>query len=339
LSKKLDRIMWIDIARGIGIILVIIGHVSRNQELQNFIYSFHMPLFFMLSGFLYKHKENFVKNKFKRLMIPYFVFSMLCFIYWVIIERNIRAQYNVSAFNQFINIFLCRGGEGNYIYNAAMWFLPCLFVTEIIFDFINSKLQNKSKIYLPILMLCSSILGYWYPKLTTCRLPFCMDIIFITIVFYYLGYIIKFKEQYIREKVNNPIKIILSLILMTVAIILSYIEKGMNLNNLIYNSYILLFVTAIIGVLGIYFISNVIRSKILNYISLNSLYIMCIHEPIKRVLIVIISKITKISAEVIRNNIILIISVSIITLIVCLIIIKVFRTTIECLNKKRERIT
>ena len=55
------RIEWIDIAKGIGIILVVIGHISQIEVLNDIIYSFHMPLFFIISGYLYKRK--FYKGK------------------------------------------------------------------------------------------------------------------------------------------------------------------------------------------------------------------------------------------------------------------------------------
>lgn len=58
-----NRIAWVDIAKGIGIVLVLIGHISQNKNLHYFIYSFHMPLFFIISGYLYSEKEQYVRKK------------------------------------------------------------------------------------------------------------------------------------------------------------------------------------------------------------------------------------------------------------------------------------
>ena len=44
---------WIDMLRGFGMLLVIIGHSRCPDVLEKFIYGFHMPLFFVLSGFLF----------------------------------------------------------------------------------------------------------------------------------------------------------------------------------------------------------------------------------------------------------------------------------------------
>ncbi len=91
-----ERLDFIDIAKGIGIFLVVLGHslvpqvresVPAAKFLWIFIYNFHMPLFFFLSGWLferglpkYTSKRKFILNKFKFLMIPYFVFSILTYV-------------------------------------------------------------------------------------------------------------------------------------------------------------------------------------------------------------------------------------------------------------------
>lgn len=61
MEKK--RIDYLDIAKGIGIILVLVGHISKNDEINRFLYLFHMPLFFIISGMLYKEKIIFAKRK------------------------------------------------------------------------------------------------------------------------------------------------------------------------------------------------------------------------------------------------------------------------------------
>ena len=72
------RIEWIDIAKSIGLIFIIIGHnIILKYEGAKYIYWFHVPLFFMLSGIL--HRQNiptftFIQARFKHLMVPYLFF-------------------------------------------------------------------------------------------------------------------------------------------------------------------------------------------------------------------------------------------------------------------------
>ena len=71
-SQKKKRIQYIDIARGIAIILMIIGHVIEGLP-RKIIYSFHMPLFIIVSGLLYKDRnaKDTIKNILKKLILPY----------------------------------------------------------------------------------------------------------------------------------------------------------------------------------------------------------------------------------------------------------------------------
>lgn len=104
MEKK--RIDYLDIAKGIGIILVLVGHISKNDEINRFLYLFHMPLFFIISGMLYKEKNNFCKKKIRNLIIPYFCFAIISYLYWLIIERKIRHQDEANPIELFLNIFL-----------------------------------------------------------------------------------------------------------------------------------------------------------------------------------------------------------------------------------------
>lgn len=49
-KKIKKRILWIDVLRGIAMFLVVYGHTSQNAEIKKYIYAFHMPLFFIISG-------------------------------------------------------------------------------------------------------------------------------------------------------------------------------------------------------------------------------------------------------------------------------------------------
>ena len=57
------RLSWLDVLKGIGIILVAIGHIYSNQTVFNWLYSFHMPLFFLAAGWVYKEKTVLMPRK------------------------------------------------------------------------------------------------------------------------------------------------------------------------------------------------------------------------------------------------------------------------------------
>src|SRR6266550_5765336 len=88
LTNKSNRVHWIDIARGIGIILVLYGHLFVSDKYNYLIFAYHMPLFFFISGLVFKPtakplREVTVKY-FKQLLIPYLLFAALTYCFTLI---------------------------------------------------------------------------------------------------------------------------------------------------------------------------------------------------------------------------------------------------------------
>ena len=138
-----ERIIWIDNLRVIGILAVILGHIS--SPLGNFIYSWHMPLFFLLAGFFLKHElstKEFIVKDFTRLIIPYFIFAILA----LIIETIKRAALNREGLDYLYEL------QGIFIwmdypalmntYGFVLWFLPSLFFSRLIIFFLNKYISS-----------------------------------------------------------------------------------------------------------------------------------------------------------------------------------------------------
>lgn len=101
-----DRNSYIDAIKGLGIFLVVLGH--HKTILSEYIYSFHMPLFFLLSGIFHKNYSNykiFLEKKIKNLIIPYFIFSISLFLFWLMVGR----KYGESAVKKTSIIIAIRG--------------------------------------------------------------------------------------------------------------------------------------------------------------------------------------------------------------------------------------
>ena len=85
-----DRINWIDMAKGYGILGVIIGHIST-PGITVWIYTFHIPLFFFMSGFLFNTNYSlvvFLNRKIKALLIPYFCLAILIVFHELLFNRG-----------------------------------------------------------------------------------------------------------------------------------------------------------------------------------------------------------------------------------------------------------
>ena len=319
ITESQKRIGSIDIAKAIGIILIVIGHIQSNENFTHFIYSFHVPIFFIISGYLYKKTEKlseYVKKKAKTILIPYFIFGAISLIYWFVIERYFREQI-VNPWIPVANLFLAQAGEYNFIANAALWFLPCLFCTELIFDILKRITKNEKVFLLGIILI--SAIGLIYNKLDFVSLPFELNTAFVAVGFYYLGYVWKNKfEQNFKSKINkNWQKVTIAIVCLIITFIFSQINNGISMYGEYYNNYFLMYTCVILGSLAVFMISEIIaKNKILEFIGKNTLIIMCIHEPIKRVVIKLMSMATKIPEITLRTNFLWIILITIILMII-----------------------
>lgn len=140
----MKRDITIDTMKGIGILLVVFGHTFHESQA---IYSFHMPLFFILSGasMSFSTHDYSLAYRFRKIMVPYYCFSLLSFIYWVLIESHLRPVNDTPLFQgilgtldlhlqQFINIFVAENVINSFAYNIVLWFLPCLFVADYLYS-------------------------------------------------------------------------------------------------------------------------------------------------------------------------------------------------------------
>src|SRR4051812_23082158 len=95
-----NRIDWIDICRGIGILCVIYAHGLSEDRLRFIFYAFHIPLFFFLSGITFHHKnhENVIssfKKAVKGILLPYFIFALISYGLWFVMNSS---SANLSTF-------------------------------------------------------------------------------------------------------------------------------------------------------------------------------------------------------------------------------------------------
>lgn len=114
--------------KGIGIILVVLGHTTRNTELSSWIYHFHMPLFFFLSGVFFSPTIQGLVKRVRQILIPYLIFGVLSFIYWRFAEMRFRPlPENFDANMHFFDLFW---QTEQFRFNVPLWFLPCLAIVQ-----------------------------------------------------------------------------------------------------------------------------------------------------------------------------------------------------------------
>ena len=123
-----ERNFIVDITRGLALFWVILGHlVSTKSVLFRWIFSFHMPLFFFLSGMLFNHNKyknfrSFLKEKLKKRVLPY-----CFFIYIAIIISLIIPSWRMQIFNIDVIKEIFYNTQPERIHIGQIWFLIALF--------------------------------------------------------------------------------------------------------------------------------------------------------------------------------------------------------------------
>ena len=150
-----ERLSWVDTAKGLGIILVVFAHIYMGEAGYKFINSFHMPLFFFLSGFLFNSARfstgsQLIKTRARTLLLPCLSFSLITYAYWLVIERSISGS-DFSPALAFVNIFLAQGGDAYLPHNPPLWFLPCLFLTTVAFYYLAKPITNNFHLLLALI--------------------------------------------------------------------------------------------------------------------------------------------------------------------------------------------
>lgn len=211
-EPKQQRMHYLDLLKGIGIILVVLGHNSFHDYATQAIYLFHMPLFFVMSGFLDKLDGvsfgDYFRKKMKRLMYPYITFGVLIILYNTLFDALSGNRSPVKLMKRIAA--LAYGNliwENNSEYIGTLWFLAGLFCSGMI-AYAIYRASGKSRIKLFIFGAVSMLAGAGmaviknkYPeRLPAVRLPWCLDVALIGGLFFLAGYYWRRKWQ---DKVNR----------------------------------------------------------------------------------------------------------------------------------------
>lgn len=289
-DDHLRRIEWLDIARAISIILVVLGHSSTSKYLVTYIYSFHLPLFFVISGYLFTQKEmsclNYMKNRAKTILVPYFVFSFLTYFIYIAIyavsSNKTKYPYSI-VLKQLAGIFYSNGTIW-MDFNYTIWFLTCMFIVQLMFFLIMKYIKNNFQ--LVGILVASSIVGYLGSVFMPVRLPWSIDVAFTAIVFYGAGYLLRNNIHKVKNILNiDELSIKSCLIIITICcginIYFGNLNGRIDMNNNYYNHYIYFYIASFAGIFGYLMISYVVRevqwSKLLLYIGRNTLTIFALH--------------------------------------------------------------
>lgn len=207
MQQKKDRtirIVWPDIIKGFAIWLMVLCHSHvKYTPLVIFIYMFHMPVFFIISGFFDKGEclsLLAVQKAFQKLLIPYFLYNILglsiCWVSPCLLPELYKGIVGLPAIftAALTGMFLMEDNITSYSFMplGCMWFLVSLFICKVFWMSIMSCLRHK-KVLLILPISIAWIIWRIKPHF------FSLDSAVISLPFYAFGYLYKKIDIYINR--------------------------------------------------------------------------------------------------------------------------------------------
>lgn len=263
-----QRLDWVDIAKGIGIILVVFAHTLVPQIRESsaaakflwiFIYNFHMPLFFFLSGLLferglarYTSRKKFILGKLKLLMLPYLVFSVLAYL---IIGTAMHIAplagvlqgggYSIAGIKEAAVQILTYNGHAD----QHLWFIYSLFIIFVVNILFPKAMKSKPMLVLLALLYISKARIHYFGILN-----YTVD----NFIFFSLGRVLT------AQKSLKPAHTIIAAAVLAAAggVYSFFYTTGMPDNALLKSSlYLVRLISAVSGIMTVRGLSEYLQTK------------------------------------------------------------------------------
>lgn len=289
--EKVTRLDYVDVCKWLGISLVIFGHMKMPGEVLQWIYAFHMPLFFVLSGYTYRAQridKEFLMKKIKTIYVPFLLFAL-------IFCRGEMSSWAYIAYGSRNALDMA----GTY---TVLWFLPCFFAAVLVFSLLmNIGNRSKHKAWILATGVAVMLVGAkayemlkgGQPMIAKYGYPLNFDMALVGAVFMVAGYYFRQMIDWINTQ-RQWLLIVTVVALFAVTGFTAFMNLPESLNPAcahvemsvgafgnwgLFFANALLMSMALIG-LSVLVDKWVIRKKLLLFIGQNSLTILCVHGTI-----------------------------------------------------------
>jgi fucose 4-O-acetylase-like acetyltransferase len=295
------RVPWVDALKGLGIVLVVLGHQSLPPTLKHWLYSFHVPLFFFVSGLLFNPEKYatyraFAARRWRTVLVPYFVFSLATYLVWLVAMRPFGAavQTDIAWWRPIVGTLVGLGQNDWLAHNVPLWFLPCLFVTDQLFWFIHRN--TRLKMNLGRWLIGFAVLGWLIQWASCCRWPWSADVAFTAVVFYGLGYVTR-RDWHPRLDPSFVQRVGLPLVLVAGSLLFSLWNKPVDLNRAAFGHVLLFYPAALAGIaLALLVARRLSGWSSLRFVGRHTLVVLALHNLaatlVTKVLVVLLPGVT-----------------------------------------------
>jgi len=298
-----ERTRWIDIAKGISVFFIVLGHVIKANydinPLRIFCYSFNAQSFFFLAGITFLGVLPISKEKIcqvslvsqiskwsNRIIYPYFIWGIISIIIWWILGKIGFINEDTRIVPNMLGLSLGDSTTDYFQWNRPLWFLPCIFCTYIllfiflkVFYCITGQRKRICFVFV-VLAMCGvvaslfstvnlNLINIWHSITALILLPIIL-----------LGVVYKNYQKSVEHFLGNRVrKIVVSVVLLIMSCFLGCFFVFTDLRQGEFQGYVRFIVVTVLLSLAIIFISQVIgKNRILEYLGKNSLQILVLHK-------------------------------------------------------------
>lgn len=244
-SKGNKRIDSVDILRAVGILIMVMGHVGFGGVFDRYIHSFHMPVFFLISGYLFTSKPDVgvgtqILKRAKRLLIPYIFYAIVNYIFWILLPHTKEwfvPLLRVMTYNTE-DLPIC----------GALWFLTAMFFAEAYYIFLDRIIKKET--VRSILVVTIAVVASFLQNITDFRLPLTIDTAVVCMGFLELGRVLRRVDKcslLTKIKERKLIWAFIAVVLLGINAILSFVNEYVNIKSGWYGFIPLFWVNALIG--------------------------------------------------------------------------------------------
>lgn len=272
MNKRID---FIDLAKGICILMVVMGHSGFPLMVPGWTIV-RMPLYFILSGLFFKSYGGglqFTLKKLNKILIPFLFFYLLSYVGFYLI-KVIKPGLLITEAIGILDLF-----DNRQFFNGPIWFLLALFWCNMFFCSITLYVRKDT--YRIILV---SVLGFWgwFLGHTHTFLPLFIDVALTSLPFFALGYYLR-KTELLYPNKFDKFNLLIAIILWGISFMIERIaHQRLSLHYNIIEGWSTYFL-AITSVLSILYMCKVIKKiPFISYIGRYSIILLCIHHMINR---------------------------------------------------------
>jgi fucose 4-O-acetylase-like acetyltransferase len=291
MEESSKRLVWVDVAKALAMVLVVVGHPVGPAAYTKYIYWFHMPVFFLLSGYLFKPPDgwsslrSWLSKRSREILIPYCAYLVLVTIVWYC--YGCRYLDTSSVLKILWGVLI--GGRAPGVYYTVFWFFTCLFATQVLFAIINLLCKdNRLVIAVVAVAYLLAHVESWLMASHPPLVPWDLDVALMAVVYYAIGYFCKKLLANISLLITSA-AVILSVLLIVVDCrgLMNYV---LNLKYLVYQHLFLDLSIPMVMAVALLGISQILaRSGLGRVVSLMgnvALPVVYLHVPVNTVLLV-----------------------------------------------------